>query len=141
MKCFDSTELNISAFVADSLKDILAGSFMGEVLMVNSAGIYLRAGERIILLCDAANGYLPMGVATDSFKSLKNLLRLSTGDRFSCRYNSFFFPRGVLRVAPSYSREYNTRALKPKALRISEAAAELASLGRTSGISKRKSFE
>ncbi len=63
----------------------------GEVALVNSRGIYLAVAGEMLLLCDAAWGAVPAGIALRDFSSLAALLP-TAGIPFSFRDGLFVCP-------------------------------------------------
>ena len=108
---------------------------MGEVIMVNSSGVYLRFEEQIVFLCDNAWGVVPIGIAVDGFNKMVKQLDLKEGQAVTFRDNKLIFPNGTvhLRVEETISeKEYPGN---PEKKCIEQAALEVAALQKTQGIS------
>ena len=82
MQCFDANE-TVSAIVADTVLKHMEKGGTGEVLMVNSQGVYLSAGDQIWLLCDVSWGVVPIGIAICNFKQCIKDLQIEQGQGFS----------------------------------------------------------
>ena len=99
MLCFNSNE-TVSAFVADTVLELMQNGGTGEVLMVNSAGVYLGIGEHIWLLCDISWGAVPIGIAIEGFAEQIIKLRLREGETFRFFENTLIFSKGMLKLRP-----------------------------------------
>ena len=127
--------INVSAIVEDAVADTLANSGEGEILMVNSAGVYLGINENIIFLCDLAMGEVPIGISIEDFSENVSKLGLSEGERFSFDENRLCFCGGELVLSPLEKSDALPYEMKPVSVRAREAALELAGLDRRSGLS------
>ena len=127
--------INVSAIVADAVADTLANSGEGEILMVNSAGVYLGINENVIFLCDLDMGVVPIGISIEGFCENVSKLRLSAGDRFSFDTNRLCFRGGELVLSPLQKADPLPFGIRPISSRVRAAALELASLDRRNGLS------
>ena len=90
MQCFKANE-TVSAIVADTVLKHMEKGGTGEVLMVNSAGVYLSAGGEVWLICDISWGSVPIGIALDDFNEQVTRGCVQQGEKFSYRKNEFVF--------------------------------------------------
>ena len=139
MLCSDQNtqkaETQVSAYVADAVDRLLSGSGSGEVLMVNSSGIYLSLGGRIVFLCDAEIGPVPIGISLESFSKVTAALRLAPGQCVYYRENALKFVGGSLRILKKQIESVPMSQGQPRQDLILRAGEALVALGKTSGLS------
>ena len=128
-------EKEISALVPEHLCRFLQTGGEGEILLVTSAGIYLRIGERILLLCDAFWGTLPIGIGIRNFDGAVSGLHLQQGQQVRVTEDRLHFPSGGIRLIPRRGENTETGNSIPQISRIRQAAEELSVLGKERGIS------
>ena len=137
--CKNSTtgaETAVSAYVAEAVRPLLSERRLGEVLMVNSKGIYLSVDDRILFMCDASWGLVPLGIAIRDFSAVSASLGLSAGDRFVIGENALCFPKKTLKICLEVRpRRAVSLSESPLPSRIREAATEILRLKKTGGIS------
>ena len=80
MLCFESLDA-VPAVVSHCAHDILREGGVGEVIMVNSAGIYLEIKDRIVLLCDRSWGAVPIGIAVEDLAVWARKLKIEQGQK------------------------------------------------------------
>lgn len=135
MPCFNSYEVCASAYVAESVKRILSRGGRGELLMVNSAGVYLCAEGEIIFLCDVSWGCVPIGVAVDGFSDIVVGMKLEQGQSFTFCENVIRFQNGSLRIEAKPTIKIEACRAKPQALLLHKAATQLVAMRKERGIS------
>lgn len=135
MQCFNAYETERDAIISATATALLKEGGEGEILMVNSAGIYLRAEGGVFLLCDISWGLVPIGIAMEGFVGVADLLGIRAGDRFTSSENAIYFSGGALRFSPVVRESEAVTALTPQLSRIREAALDLVALQKTRGVS------
>lgn len=128
-------ENGISASVPAHIRSWLHCGETGEILLVSSAGIYIKFGERIVLLCDKAWGTLPIGIGADDFDKIVSLLQPQQGQQVTVTENCLRFPSGNVRLLFSDVPRATKSATVPQNRCIRQAAEELAALHKERGIS------
>ena len=126
-------ETKIRALVPEHLCQFLQPGTSGEVLLVTSAGIYLRIGKQIFLLCDAAWGVLPIGIGIEDFVDAVLQLKPQQGQQVEVAETKLIFPNGTVQLTLRPSNK--TENCLPQFSRIRQAAEELVALGKSRGIS------
>ena len=139
MLCFDHKErkagTKVSAYVADSTLTLLQKGGVGEVLMVNSQGVYLLAEGRIIFLCDLSMGCVPSGIAISDFSETVSALSIKPGDHFSFEGLILVFDSLSLFLDPIDLKRPEINGERPKLELVCKAATDLAAMQKTKGIS------
>ena len=139
MQCFDPNTAQagtrVPAYVANSTLARLKAWGVGEVLMVNSAGVYLLAESDVIYLCDISMGRVPSGIAISGFSEIISDLSLQQGDRFTFKDLTLSFPSKSLILDPIERDRGSVSGGRPSAALARAAARDLAALGKTKGIS------
>lgn len=127
-------EKGITAWVPRHIFPYLRPGDRGEVLLVSTSGIYLRFGQRMVLLCDESWGVLPIGIGVADFERAVSLLRPMQGQPVTVTEQGLAFPSGGICLMP---REWSgtTVAASPQIRYIRQAAEELAALRKERGIS------
>ncbi len=128
-------ETKVSAYVADAVEVLLSGSGTGEVLMVNSSGIYLDVIGETVFLCDSVWGRVPLGIAMDRFGEITASLQLRAGQRVSFRESVISFEGGSLCIVAKDAQNEANIIEKPKAHMIRRAAEEIVAMRKTGGLS------
>ena len=126
-------EKEIRAFVPEHLCKFLQLGAVGEIFQVTSAGIYLRMGEQILLLCDAHWGILPIGIGMEDFEDAVLQLKPQQGQQIEVAENKLIFPNGTVQLTLRPSNK--TVNCLPRRTLIRQAAEELVALGKSRGIS------
>lgn len=134
MPC-SNTNKTVSAFVADTVLELMQKGGTGEVLMVNSAGVYLDVGEQVWLLCDISWGVVPIGIAIEDFANSIENLQIEQGRSFLYRENKLIFSGRELnlRFLPTSGNTYSLE--KPRLDLMRRAAQDVADLRKVRGIS------
>ena len=135
MACFDGDIIEVEGFVANSARVLFEENGDGEILMVNSAGIYVGTNNKVFLICDSSWGYVPAGIAIDDFRGLTNLLNLRSGEGFSYSDGLLKFSSAKLKIVAKYASRRIPQVLRPQKSLIEQAALELADLKKTRGLS------
>ena len=128
-------ELDILACVPKEIREILKCGMTGEVIMVNSSGIYLRFEEQIVFLCDITWGLVPIGIAVDGFKKMARQLCLEEGQWVIFRDNTLVFPNGTVHLQMDETVPEKECPRSPEKRFIEQAAMEVAALQKKHGIS------
>ncbi len=123
------------ACVPEELQKVLNSNPTGQVVMVNSSGVYLRFEEQIVFLCDITWGLVPIGIAVDGFKKMVKQLQLETGQSVTVNGNKLIFPNGTVCLQMESKNLDAECPRQPKYECIRQAALELASLQKEHGIS------
>ena len=134
MPCFDANK-TVSAFIADTVLELMRKGGTGEVLMVNSAGVYLNACDQVWLLCDISWGAIPIGIAIEDFaENIKNL-QIEQGQSFLYCENKMIFSGRELKLSclPATSKAGSLEKPQPDLMR--RAAQEIVDLHKVRGIS------
>lgn len=134
MQCFKANE-TVSALVADTVLKHMEKGGTGEVLMVNSSGVYLSAGDQVWLLCDISWGMAPLGIAIDNFEKQIARLSVEAGQEFCYRKNELIFSGRSLNLQPIEYSESPYFPEKPKAELVDQAAKKIVDLRKVRGIS------
>ena len=134
MRCFDANE-TVSALVADTVLKLMHKGGTGEVLMVNSAGVYLSTDDQVWLLCDISCGAVPIGIAIDGFAHQIKRLCLEQGQKFCYRENRLIFSGRTLKLQPVIFNENQDCFAKPQLYLINQAAQDIVNLRKERGIS------
>ena len=134
MQCFKANE-TVSALVADTVLKHMEKGGTGEVLMVNSAGVYLSAGDQVWLLCDISWGMAPLGIAIDNFEKQIVGLCIEAGREFCYRKNELIFSGRALNLQPIEYSESPHFPKNPKAELVDQAAKKIVDLRKVRGIS------
>lgn len=134
MQCFKANE-TVSALVADTVLKNMEKGGTGEVLMVNSAGVYLNVGNQVWLLCDISWGMAPLGIAVDNFEKQITRLCIEAGQEFRYRKNELIFSGRILNLRPVEYRKPADFPAKPKTELIDQAAKDIVDLRKVRGIS------
>ena len=134
MQCFKANE-TVSALVADTVLKHMEKGGTGEVLMVNSAGVYLSAGDQVWLLCDISWGMAPLGIAIDNFEKQLARLCIEAGREFCYRKNELIFSGRALNLQPIEYSESPYFPQNPKAELVDQAAKKIVDLHKVRGIS------
>ena len=134
MQCFDVNE-TVSALVADTVLEHMEAGGTGEVLMVNSQGVYLSAGDQIWLLCDISWGIVPIGIAIDGFKDQITKLHIVEGQSFDFCENSLVFSGRTLEILPITFTKKENGVRSPQAHLINKAALDIVNLHKERGVS------
>ena len=134
MQCFNADK-TVSAYVADTVLELMRKEGTGEVLMVNSAGVYLDAGNQMWLLCDISWGAVPIGIAIENFEENIKDLHIEQGRPFVYRENQLIFSGRELdlQCLPLGVRENIIK--EPRLDLIRQAAQDIAALHKVRGIS------
>lgn len=134
MPCFNANK-TVSAYVADTVLELMRKEGTGEVLMVNSAGVYLDAGNQMWLLCDISWGAVPIGIAIENFEENIKDLHIEQGRSFVYRENQLIFSGRELdlQCLPLGVRENIIE--EPRLDLIRQAAQDIADLHKVRGIS------
>ena len=128
-------EKAITASIPEHLCSFLRPGKEGEILLVTSAGIYLRFEEQILLLCDAHWDVVPIGISLDNFAWATGLLQLRQGQRIRVEKDHLQFPFGKVGLSVKQQPCENKGETIPQIAKIRQAAEELAALRRQRGIS------
>ena len=128
-------ENGISASVPTHIRPWLRCGEKGEILLASSAGLYIKFGERIVLLCDKAWGTLPIGIGADDFNQMVCLLRLQQGQKVTVAENCLQFPGGSVRLVFLDAPLETASVAAPRQRCIRQAAEALAALHKERGIS------
>ena len=128
-------ETVMTATIPEHLRFPRGQQVAGEILLVSSSGIYLRFGERILLLSDNSWGILPIGIGLVSFKEAVVLLRPQAGQPVTVAEERLVFPCGTVRLIPLAASEPTSENPTPELSAIRRAAEELAALKKYRGIS------
>ncbi|MBR4058902.1 MAG: DUF2877 domain-containing protein [Lachnospiraceae bacterium] len=128
-------EIEILACVPKEIREILKCGMTGEVIMVNSSGIYLRFEEQIVFLCDITWGLVPIGIAVDGFKKMAKQLCLEEGQSVTFRDNTLIFPKGTVQLQMEEIIPEKECLRQPEKRYIKQAAMEVAALQKERGIS------
>lgn len=91
-------EAGITGYAPPFVAGFLEEERTGTVLMANSAGIYLRFGGQLLLLCDKRWGQVPIGIGIADFAQNTKALALSAGDPAACREGNLHFLRGWIKI-------------------------------------------
>ncbi len=134
MQCFKANE-TVSAIVADTVLKHMEKGGTGEVLMVNSAGVYLSAGGEVWLICDISWGSVPIGIAIDDFNEQVTRLCVQQGEKFSYRKNELVFSGRTLRLNALDSPKFENHCGTPVGDLINQAAQDIVDLRKERGIS------
>ena len=130
-----TAEAAVPAYIAESVRDLLGHGGTGEILMVNSAGVYLSAEEHTVFLCDFSWGAVPTGIAVMCFREWVDALKPEAGQSFTFAENRLCFQAGELRLQPTEMPASESVSLEPQADRIAQAAADIEALHKEKGIS------
>lgn len=128
-------EMKILACAPKEIRRMLKCDMTGEVVMVNSSGIYLRFEEQIVFLCDITLGLVPIGIAVDGFKRLVKRLCPEGGQAVTFSNDKIIFPNGTVHLEMEETFLKNECLGNPEKRYIEQAAVELAALGKKHGIS------
>ena len=134
MPCFNAKK-TVSAFIADTVLELMRKGGTGEVLMVNSTGVYLDVGDNIWLICDSSWGVVPIGIAIENFVENINNLHIEQGQRFSYREKKLIFLGRELNLCCLPIDEKSDGLVKPRPELIGQAAKDIAALNKIRGIS------
>ena len=134
MPCFNAKK-TVSAYVADTVLELMQNGGTGEVIMVNSAGVYLDVGANVWLLCDISWGAVPIGIAIENFEENIKDLHIEQGQSFVYREKQLIFSGRelYLRLLPLGVRENNIE--EPRLDLIRQAAQDIVALHKVRGIS------
>ncbi len=127
--------MRAEAYVAESVQRILSQGGKGEILMVNSSGMYLSAEGEVIFICDASWGCVPIGVATEGYLEIVANMAAKSGQAFTFEENTLNFKGGSLHLIPKLPVKKDTCHAKPRPHILYKAAVELIALRKTQGIS------
>ena len=128
-------EIKILACVPKEIRQMLKHDMTGEVVMVNSSGVYLRFEEQIVFLCDITWGLVPIGIAVDGFKRLVKQLCPEEGQAVTFSDNKLIFPNGTIYLEMEETISKKECLRNPEKRHIEQAAVELAALRKKHGIS------
>ena len=128
-------EKTITASIPEHLCGLLRSGKTGEVVLVTSAGIYLRFEEQILLLCDACWGILPIGIGLEDFERAVALLQPRQGQRIFAEKDHLVFPSGKIKLSVKQLPWEKIQVPIPQITQIRQAAEELAALRKPRGIS------
>ena len=136
-------KLDILACVPMEIRERLKCGMTGEVIMVNSSGIYLRFEEQIVFLCDITWGLVPIGIAVDGFKKMAKKLCLEDGQQVIYKDNTLIFPNGTVHLLTERTQprkkclhQSEKECLRqPEKMYVKRAAVEVAALRKKHGIS------
>ncbi len=134
MLCFEQSGAAV-AIVARSVCEILRDGGVGEVLMVNSSGIYFDVGGQIILLCDKAWGCVPIGIAVEDLAKRLEKLKITQGESFEFCENSLIFSGRRLNLEVTAAREITITPDRPQPPLLRRAAEDLVDSRKLRGIS------
>ena len=125
----------VPAYAAESVRDLLGHGGSGEILMVNSAGVYLSAEEHTVFLCDFTWGAVPTGIAVSDFREWVDKLHLEAGQPFTFAENVLHFQGGELPLQFMEPPVYDVALHEPQSCRMGQAAADICTLHKEKGIS------
>lgn len=128
-------EIVTGAWISEDIQKQLRREMTGEVLLVNSSGVYLRFTERILLLCDESWGLLPIGIAAENFSRIVKDLRLAQAQRVTASEACLEFPGGKLCLTPRSIPSEEAFPAVPEKGRILRAAEDIVHLRKTRGLS------
>lgn len=128
-------EIVTGAWISEDIQKQLQQGMTGEVLLVNSSGVYLCFGERMLLLCDESWGLLPVGIAIENYRKAVKDICLAQGQRVRASDVCLDFPGGKLRLVPRKPQPEDDTPAVPEEKRILRAAEEIAALRKNRGIS------
>ncbi|MBR4289839.1 MAG: DUF2877 domain-containing protein [Oscillospiraceae bacterium] len=128
-------EKGIRAFVPEHLCKFLQPGTVGEILLVTSSGIYLRMDERILLLCDADWGVLPIGIGIENFPDALAQLRPLQGQYVLVTEKQLTLPTGSILLMPQHPQNKEMEGCTPQIPYIRQAAEALAALRKQRGFS------
>lgn len=128
-------EIEILACVPKEIREILKCDMIGEVIMVNSSGVYLRFEKQIVFLCDITWGLVPIGIAVDGFKKMAKQLCLEEGQAVTFRDNKLIFPNGTVHLQIEETISEKECPRNPEKRYMEQAALEVAGLRKKHGIS------
>ncbi len=134
MLCFESLDA-VPAVVSHCALGLLHEGGVGEVIMVNSAGIYLEIKDRIVLLCDRSWGAVPIGIAVEDLAGWARKLKIEQGQKVEFCEKSIVFSGRTLNIAPTLPTMDRTDHGKPQTRLIKKAAEDLVELNKERGIS------
>ena len=134
MPCFDANK-TVSAYMADTVLELMRKGGTGEVLMVNSAGVYLNACDQVWLLCDIFWGAIPIGIAIEDFEENIKNLQIEQGQSFLYRENKLIFSGRELKLCclPAASQAGGLK--NPQSDLMRRAAQDIVDLRKVRGIS------
>ena len=137
MLCCDTGRVVIkkTAYVAESAWDILSSSGRGEILMVNSSGVYLSLNGSVVFLCDESMGVVPAGISVENFGKLVAWLKIAQGDTLSFDNRVLHFNTGSIEIVKKNTKTQEKHNVFPELNLVQRAATELLSLNRARGIS------
>ena len=128
-------ENQIMAAVLPHIRNLLRPGISGEILLVSSGGVYLRFGEKILLLCDENWGCLPIGIGVADYSRTVALLGLQQGQPVTVQGDCLSFPGGRIHLTLQQIPNCLMTNTSPHIGYIRQAAEELASLHRERGLS------
>lgn len=128
-------EKHITASIPAHIHARLHSGESGEIILVSSAGIYLKFDGRILLLCDQSWGVLPIGIGIRDFQHAVYLLNPQQGQQVTVSEEYLIFPFGRIRLELQNPPCEALCDALPQRGRIRQAAQELASLHKERGIS------
>ena len=134
MLCFEQGN-EATAIVARSVLEILREGGVGEVLMVNSSGIYLDVAGQIILLCDKAWGCVPIGIAVEDLAKRVEKLEVNQGEIFEFSKNTLMFSGRTLNFEAIAAPEITVTGDRPQPFLMRKAAEDLVCSHKLRGIS------
>ena len=122
------------ATVPQSISPALKNGGRGEVLQVNSKGMYLRLGDGILLVCDRSWGQIPIGILVDDFLELMAVLQPTEGQKIHVSQEQLVFPKGNIFLTDTENCQEELAA-EPEISRILQGARALSSMNRSTGFS------
>ena len=128
-------EKGITAFIPAHIQNKLHPGETGEIILVSSAGIYLRFPGQILLLCDRKWGVLPIGIGIEDFEHAAAQLRPRQGQQVRMSEDLLMFPSGNIRLMPQDAARRIGSNLPVQLQYVRQTALELAALHKTRGIS------
>lgn len=128
-------EIRVSAYMSEEALEILNTDVSGEILMVNSSGIYLGFGESILFLCDSSLGIVPNGIAIEKFDTVVRLWQGKEGQRTEIQKGILQLVDCSLRLQQKVHAKSEERCGIPNAKRTLLAAEEVVKLQKKQGIS------
>ena len=127
--------MEFSAHLQEQTKKIFDSNPLGEIIMVNSSGVYLRFNEHIVFLCDVKWGLVPIGILLENFKEIAERLQLEVGQKVIFECDKLVFLNGTVRLITDALLFKKDCANIPDQKLIKRAAMELAAIDKTKGIS------
>lgn len=132
---FNSAARTVRGLIPRELEPVFSGSSQGQVLMVNSSGIYFTLADRVYLMCPARYGTVPIGISVEDFDGTVRKMSLAQGQRVAIADHVLTLPGGKWKLRLSVSTEGKEPICIPDLQRCEHAAKELAACGKPAGLS------